>query len=179
MKLQFRSALLIIALVAIGCMVGAFLDRVSLPPFARAFNVCASGKQFIVEFRVYDGNRFVDRIPGLSQVPLKSDATLEVDGVKVGSLEEVGLPLRKYLCEGNHKAILRIPDDIRGGDREVHEVEFAVSRPSLFHVTQGYQGPDSTKTCVFGVHCTDRIALELSPYEPDDLRARIYPPEKR
>ncbi len=172
---ETRVVLLSIALVAIGSITGALLQRLSFPRVSRLFNTCASSKQFIVEFRINEPRPYGTRIPGLFGEPLNTwGLTLEVDGARIGELNLYG-SLRHFFCEGNHKAHIRYNG--HGNETLEHAVDFAVSRPSLFHVTAERVGENST-TCVSEVPCWENVAFELSPYEPDDQRARVYPPER-
>lgn len=168
-----RTVFMSIALVGIGSMAGAFLDRLSFPHVAQIFNTCASSRQFVVEFRVVDGPSS-QRIPGLIGMPFGHEqATLDVDGQRVGAFGEYLPPLRRFLCEGNHKA--RIEYSPFADRMETHEVAFAVARPSLFHVTENSSYNSKAPTCVSDNQCHYDLGLELSPYEPDDPKARIYP----
>jgi hypothetical protein len=99
-----------------------------------------------------------------------------MDGERLGELGKHGA-LRHFLCEGNHRARLRFynyHDQI-----EEHAIDFAVSRPSLFDVTEvlSHDGILSF-SCVSEVPCSRDLYFKLSAYEPDDLKVRIYPPER-
>jgi hypothetical protein len=155
---------------------GAFLNRLSFPQVAQLFNACASSKQFITEFRIDERHYYGESIPGLSGQPLNAWAvTIEVDGTRAGELQQYG-SLRHYFCEGNHQARIRFPS---GPNSEVveHEIDFAVSRPSLFHITADpiYSQNQVSITCISEARCGENLAFELSPWEPDDLKLRIFP----
>jgi hypothetical protein len=169
-----RTVFMSVALIGIGSLTGAFLDRISFPRVAQLFTTCASSKQFVVEFRIRDWLRpWGERIPGLLADPvLADDATMEVDGIHIGELGEYR-PLRHFLCEGNHRA--RMSFSVGPHLRQVHVIDFAVARPSLFHVTQ--QLSSDSETCAGDEPCNRTLFFELSAYEPDDLKVRIYPQE--
>lgn len=163
-----------LAMVGIGSFAGALIDRLSFPHVARIFDTCASSRQFLVEFRTDEHAPEGTSIPGLVRRPLNvPEVTLEADGVKIGDLERYD-SVRHFLCEGNHKARLRYID--YRGDKFEHAVDFAVSRPSLFHVTaSSVYPPEVSATCVSKKSCPENIALELSPWEPDDVKVRLFP----
>src|ERR1035438_4258679 len=168
---ESRVVVMSVVLVGIGSMAGDFLDRLSFPHVAQLFTTCASSKQFMTEFRIDERRPYGSPIPGLSGEPLNVfEATVEVDGQRIGELERYG-SLRHFFCEGNHRVRIHY-----SGPREEkleHAIDVAVSRPSLFHVTASriYQNETST-TCVSEVPCWENVALELSPWEPDDLKVR-------
>jgi hypothetical protein len=169
---ESRIVLMSVVLVGVGSFAGAFLDRLSFPHMAQIFNTCASSEQFLVEFRT-DEKRASQAIPGLIWDLLGRAATIEVDGVKIG---EVGgyFPLRRFVCEGNHTAKIRYTE-FEDHTAE-HKLDFAVSRPTLFYVTKRWlSGDDKSPSCVSEQPCRWDIAFELSAYEPDDPKARIYP----
>jgi hypothetical protein len=171
-----RVVLMSLAFVGIGSFAGALLDRLSFPRISRVLNVCASSKQFIVEFRTNERTSYGDGIPGLFGRPLNWGVTLEVDGTRVGELPRYGF-LRRFFCEGNHRARIRYPIYSDQNVQE-HAVDFAVSRPSLFHLTEIDLPPNlRSATCVSGSRCGSNVDLELSPYGPDDPRARLFPLE--
>jgi hypothetical protein len=176
MKRPARVLLMSVVLIGIGSMAGALLERLSFPRVARIFNTCASTKQFIVEFRTDEWHyHYGERTPGLIGKPFPYlPATLEIDGSRIGQIES-DVQLRHFLCEGNHQARL-IFGDYRGSLQQ-HVIDFAVSRPSLFHLTEGdYLAKNETGTCVSGNPCIDRrLQLELSAYDPDDVKVRVYP----
>jgi hypothetical protein len=140
-----RTVFMSIALVGIGSLTGAFLDRLSFPRVSRLLNVCASSKQFMVEFRTDEHHAYGTMIPGVSGNPLNAyETTLEVDGTRIGELALYG-SLRHFFCEGNHRARIRYagPHD----EKLEHVVDFAVSRASLFHITQDWM-PDNAARIV-------------------------------
>jgi hypothetical protein len=180
---RIGMALGAVALLAMGFCGGMFFSRSMHPAMVQLASrlSCASSRQFLVEFRVHDSKV---RYMGDEEMELRPSAELEVDGAPVGILstspagdEET---LRRFLCEGNHIAQLTI--DTGSGQNapaEVHRVEFAVSRPSLFHVKerQAYTVKPSA-SCVSGDDtCRRTVSLELSPYEPDDPKVRFSPSE--
>ena len=162
-----------VALVGIGSMAGAFLDRLSFPHVAQLFNTCASSKQFITEFRK-DGYYWAAYPQGTGIPWAVHDVNLDVDGIQAGSLGDA--PLRKFFCEGNHTAYVRYQGF--DGERETHKVDFAVSRPSLFHISQARADERRDADCNSAVPCTSTVWFQLSPYEPDDLKVRSFPQEK-
>jgi hypothetical protein len=174
-----RIVLMAVALVGVGSFAGAFLDRLSFPRMSRMLNVCASSKQFIVEFRIDEPHYYGERIPALLGEPLNvARLAIEVDGVSIGDMERYG-SIRHFVCEGNHRARVRYPSDIRG-ETEEHEIEFAVSRPSLFHITgRNVYSNEVSTTCVPEARCRENVALELSPWEPDALKVRMFPLETK
>jgi len=95
--------------------------------------------------------------------------------IQVGSLSDV--PLRRFLCEGNHTAHVRYPGT--EGETETHTIDFAVSRSSLFQVSQSRADERNGADCNSAVPCTSTVWLHLSPYEPDDLMVSIYPEERK
>jgi hypothetical protein len=171
---ESRTVFMSVALVGIGSLAGAFLDRLSFPHVAHLFNTCASSRQFIVEFR--KDAYYWQAYPRGSGIPSAvRDVKLDVDGIQVGSLGETGL--RRFLCEGNHTAQVRYPGG--DGEMETHTLDFAVSRPSLFQVYQARMDEHREADCVSSAPCTSTVWMDLSPYEPDDLKVRVYPPERK
>jgi len=168
-----RTILMSVALVAIGSIAGALLDRMSFPHVARLFNTCASSKQFLVEFREPERS-WVAYPPyaGPPKGPL--EVTLDVDGVPIGTLGDAAL--RYFLCEGNHRAHIRYPGY---DDKTVtHTIPFAVSRQSLFLIYQ-QQGTDTEiAKCDSEEECYEKVYFQFSPYEPDDPKVRVYPREE-
>lgn len=164
-----------VALLAMGFCGGMFFSRPGHPVIMQLASrmSCASSKQFLVEFRVRDvGNRRGNFYA------LEHSAELEVDGERLGWLsysnDEQGL--RRFLCEGNHIAQFTVQTGLlQNAAKEVHRVEFAVSRPSLFHAKEW--PTDVSTSCVSGDPCQRTIELQLSPYEPDDPKVRIFPSE--
>jgi hypothetical protein len=169
-----RIVFMSVALVGIGSMAGAFLDRLSFPHVAQLFNTCASSKQFIVEFRK-DGYYWQAYPKGTGISSIVRDVKLDMDGIQVGSLGKTGL--RRFLCEGKHTAHVRYPSV--DGEMEMHTIDFAVSRPSLFQVYQARAGERAEADCRSGESCTSTVWMDLSPYEPDDVKVRVYPPERK
>jgi hypothetical protein len=165
-----------IALLAMGFCGGMFFSRPGHPVMLQIASrmSCASPKQFVVEFRVGDGKGKRMRYA------LSHPADLEVDGERLGTLsgweDEQGL--RRFLCEGNHIAQLTVETGLYNTPPEVHRVEFAVSRPSLFHAKESAAFNEEPSTsCVSRDPCRRTVDLELSPYEPDDPKVRIFPSE--
>jgi hypothetical protein len=103
-----------------------------------------------------------------------SAVKLDVDGNQVGSFGDAGL--RRYLCEGNHTAHVLYPGV--DGQMETHTIDFAISRPSLFQVSQSRAGEHREDDCRSGP-CSSTVWMDLSPYEPDDIKVRVYPLEKK
>jgi hypothetical protein len=166
MKSQLLFGLVIAGIFAAGCFVGAFLNPGSSPHISPLFTTCASSKQFVAEFRI--GREYWETIQSNSGMELAaSNLALEVDGKDLGALYN-GNPIRYYLCEGNHRA--RVSYGARGGETETREFEFALSRPSLFDIWQVSDDRWFPRK--------HEVRYSLSPYEPDDLKARIYPPEE-
>lgn len=168
-----RIVLMSVALLGIGSMAGILLERLSLPHVARFFNTCASSKQFIVEFRK-EGRYWQAYPPGAGTAVLVSGPTLDVDGVLIGHLSD-GEALRHFFCEGNHSAHVRY--SVSDGKMETHTIDFAVSRPSLFHVWQAGSNESDPIDCRSDDPCTSTVGFRLSPYEPDDPEVRVLPPE--
>jgi len=167
-----RTILMSVVLVAIGSFAGALLDRLSFAHVARLLNTCASSKQFLVEVRIYDGRRS-PRTPGLTGAPLEAEPAVEVDGVRLGGISLDGPPIRHFLCEGNHRARIRF---VTADNRtEIHEIDFAVARPSLFHLTRSSARTKDPGTCVSDDPCSTPVDMELSAYEPDDPKVRVLP----
>jgi hypothetical protein len=169
-----RIILMSVALIGIGSMTGAFLDRLSFPRVSRIFNTCASSKQFLVEFR-QERDYWQAYRTGMGSLALSSGPTLEVDGVLVGPLS-YWKPLRHFFCEGNHTAHVRYSGS--DGQTETHTIEFAVSRPSLFQLSQEEVRSAKAMDCNSADPCTSGVGLQLSPYEPDDPNVRVYPREE-
>jgi hypothetical protein len=166
MKSQLLSGMVIAGIFAAGCFVGAFLNPRSAPHVSPLFTTCASAKQFVAEFRI--GREYLETIDSTSGTELvASNLALEVDGKNLGPLHD-GDPIRYFLCEGNHRA--RVSYGARGGETEMREFDFALSRPSLFDIWQGSDDRWFPRK--------HEVRNSLSPYEPDDLKARIYPPEE-
>jgi hypothetical protein len=163
------------ALLAIGFSGGMFYSRPGHPAIVQLVSrlSCASSKQFVVEFRVRDVTA------RHTSSALVHSAELEVDGERLGWLlysnDEVGL--RRFLCEGNHIAQLTVETALYNTPLEVHRVEFAVSRPSLFHAKEWDVDKGHSTSCVSTDPCQRTVDLELSPYEPDDPKVRIFPSE--
>jgi hypothetical protein len=175
LKRRFWMVLGAVALLGMGFCGGMFFSRPGHPvmmQIASRMN-CASSRQFVVEFRVLDGQG--KRIVGDE---LRDSAELDVDGERVGILSRSDeQAVRRFLCEGNHIAQFTI-ENFQPAHPEVHRVVFAVSRPSLFHAKQWseYVGRPSI-SCVSDKGCGRSIYLELSPYVPDDPKVRIFPSE--
>jgi hypothetical protein len=171
---ESRTVLMSVIFVGIGSITGAFLDRLSFPHVAQLFNTCASSKQFVVEFR--NGTNYWEAYwPGTGIQNGIVEPKLDVDGIQLGAFADA--PARRFLCEGNHTVHVRYPGT--DGEPEIHTVDFAVSRPSIFHVSQSQADERKDADCNSAVPCTSMVRLILSPYEPDDLKMRIYPPEKQ
>ena len=80
-----RFIVMSVALIGIGSMAGAFLDRLSFSHISRIFNTCASSKQFLVEFR-QERDYWQAYRTDMGSLALSSGPTLEVDGVLIGPL---------------------------------------------------------------------------------------------
>jgi hypothetical protein len=168
---ESRTVFMSVALIGIGSIAGAFLDRLSFQHVAQLFNTCASSKQFIVEFR--KEGYYWQAYPNATGIgTLVRDAELDVDGIEVGSLGDTGL--RRFLCEGNHTAHVRYPGV--DGETETHTIDFAVSRPSLFEVSQSRSDDRTEADCR---SCTSTVWMHLSPYGPDDPNVRVFPEERK
>ena len=168
-----RFIVMSVALIGIGSMAGAFLDRLSFPHISRIFNTCASSKQFLVEFR-QERDYWQAYRTDMGSLALSSGPTLEVDGVLIGPLS-YWKPLRHFFCEGNHTAHVRYSG--LDGQTETQTIDFAVSRPSLFQVSQEEVRRGQPIDCNSADPCTSGVGLQLSPYEPDDPKVRVYPRE--
>jgi hypothetical protein len=170
---SFGRNTLLIALVGIGFAAGAFFEGMLAPCIAHRLNGCASAKQFIVEFRLWDDPAW-SAVPGLKNEVLNhTEATLDVDGESIGELSRSGPALRRFLCEGNHQARLTFRSSWQHDVIEDHRVEFAVSRHSLFHATDWRRAENEPSTCAPDAQCELNVGLELSPLEPDERSARI------
>jgi hypothetical protein len=167
-----------IALIGVGSFAGAFLDRLSFPRMSRVLNVCASSKQFMVEFRIDEPHYYGEGIFGVRGEPLNVQfLKLEVDSAP---LEEMGKysAIRHFFCEGNHRVRIRYLG--YHGEEIEHALDFAVSRPSLFHITaRSLYSTEVSATCVSKARCGENVAFELSPWEPDDMKVRMLPLERR
>ena len=171
---ESRVILIAAGLLGLGIVGGVLLEKPSFPAMSRPFTVSASSKQFVVEFRVY-GWDAEEHPPGLHGNHLDGTAMLDVDGERLGEIGKHEGPIRRFLYEGNHRARLIYPRAHNNG--ETHVVDFAVARPSLFYLTQE-PGEDDEGTCVSKNPCFRKIAFELSAYEPDDPKVRVYPREE-
>lgn len=172
---EARAVLLSVALVGIGSMGGAFLDRLSFPHVARMFNTCASSKQFLTEFRLPNyGYWMSSQLVSPSMATIVLGVSLEVDGKSLGSLAAGG-SVRYFLCEGNHRARVGYRANGDNTTLETHTADFAVSRPSLFELRQVQIPERDSSDCNSAEPCDQKIQLTLSPYEPDDPKVRVYP----
>lgn len=167
-----RFPVMAVGLIIFGLALGAFLSQLSFPHISRAFNTCASSKQFLVEFRRVGAERWSTYGDGGPYL-LLSSPVMDVDGVSLGTISDGG-SIRRFLCEGNHTAHISYPGP--NGDVETHTLEFAVSRASLFEVTQTEKQPDGD--CNSARPCTSKVWFQLSAYEPDDPKVR-FPEDRR
>jgi len=167
-----RVILISVALVAIGSIAGALLDRMSFPHVARLFNTCASSKQFLVEFRRQ--NWYWQEYSATRISTVVGEVTLDVDGIPIGTLGEQAL--RYFLCEGNHQAHVLYKDD--EGKTVAHTVALAVSRPSLFLISEQMGTESEIAKCDSVRECYETVYFQFSPYEPDDPKVRVYPREE-
>ena len=144
-----------LALVGLGSLTGAFVDRLSFPHVAIIFNTCASSRQFLVEFRTYDGASQKERMLVRGEPFYVGSVALRVDGKDMGALYG-NIAARRYFCEGNHEAEVIYKENNK---MRKHKIEFAVSRPSLFYMSLVSGGEERT------------VDLQLLTYPPDDPRA--------
>jgi hypothetical protein len=162
-----HTTLKALALVGVGFAAGVFFRGTGLPQAIRQFGVCASAKQFLVEFRLWDGMTL-----GLMGMPPldRGDVMLEVDSKLIGVLSTSRHPVRRFLCEDNHVMRIAFSEDQLEpkGQKVDHTVEFTVSRPSVFYVTE--RGPVDFSTCVSVPWCPVTLDLELSHEDPDQKR---------
>lgn len=160
-----RAVSLSLALVGIGSFAGALLDRLSFPHVAQIFTTCASSRQFLVEFRIKRDSRQWTALREGEQsggIPVSS-MTIDVDGKRIGRIG-YDESARYYVCEGNHRARISYSAAFVEGVTETRDMDFAVSRPSLIYLEQVSERD--------GGHA---LAYELSGYEPDDPKVRLYP----
>jgi len=150
-----RMVFMSLALVGLGSLTGAFLDRLSFPHVANVFNTCASSRQFLVEFRVSGGVSQKERMLVRGEPFYQGTVTLTIDGKAMGELYG-NISARRYLCEGNHEAKVTYKEN---GEPRERKVDFAVSRPSLLYVIHVSTVEEETAD------------LQLLNYEPDDPRA--------
>ncbi len=157
-----------LSLVGLGVAAGVLLTHGASSPVARALHACPCGRQFLVEFRLSDDMKY-STPPDLIGLPIfgRGDVLLEVDGEAIGALSVSRHPARRFFCEGNHTMRIGFSDDSleRKGQKIEHNVEFAVSRPSVFHVTE--RGADDARGCVSEPWCPVILDLELSKEDPD------------
>ena len=93
----------------------------------------------------------------------------EVDGARSEEVGEFGPPLRRYLCEGNHRLRVRV----HASAEQTYDIPFAVSKPSLFHLSEWGANEKDRNNCVSEEPCHTNMTVELSPYGPDDERVRM------
>jgi hypothetical protein len=140
----------------------------SLPRVGHHLIGCASSRQFLVEFRLYNSES-EPPIRGLDSRSLGRPFTLTVDGEALGYVPWPGPGIRRFLCEGNHEALIQFARP-PGDTWEEHRVIFAVSRTSLFHGTQWARDENEPATCVTDAGCSTNVGLELSPFDPEEDR---------
>jgi hypothetical protein len=99
-----------------------------------------------------------------------AEVMLAVDGKTLGKIGLYQPPIRRFLCEGNHRAEISFG---AGDSAELHRVDFTVTRASLFHATEWQPDKAEPKTCVSEA-CVSNVGLDLSPLEPDENLAREY-----
>ena len=173
---RIATALIAVALVGAGILAGALFWRgePAIAQVAYRFS-CASSRQYLVEFRILDGEG--SRFYGLFGPALtEQGVALAVDGKSLGELPAYGPAIRWFECEGNHVAKV----SIRRAEgavvpNEEHRVEFAVSRPSLFRLTYSSASDKYPSTSCISDTCSRNVYLELSPFEPDDPTVRVLP----
>ena len=172
MKPSFLAIIVAVALViAIAYLAGLFPHAAVITHVGRQLNVCASTKQFLVEFRK---PKWTLEMPGAgaSQIPFQTAAQIAVDGEAVGVLTDE-TPVRRFLCEGNHEARIRFRSDIWNKERNEweiseHSVEFAVSGPSVFHLYQWQRPEFVPSTCVTKEVCFFNAVLQLAGLDERD-----------
>jgi len=159
----FKPSTILAALVllSLGFAAGMFFRGPGLPRAMSPFGACASGRQFLVEFRT-------DRVYSthhLLGMPVydRGDIMLEVDGAPIGVLSTDRHPVRRFFCEGNHLMRITFANDNleKQGQQMNHSVDFALSRSSVFYVTE--RGTTGSGVCVSYAWC------------PVMLRPRTHP----
>lgn len=162
------SSLAVTAFLAIGFAAGALFR-----PESR-HQSCVSDKQFITEFRLRDANLYA-AVPGLVRASLNQpEVLLEIDGKARGKLSQIfDPPIREFLCEGTHEAVLSFPSNWPPHPKERHRIRFLVSRPSLFHATQWKKEDGEESSCITDA-CVFNVGMELSPLDPDKQASLEY-----
>jgi hypothetical protein len=165
-RLKPSAMLTALGLLAVGFTTGVFFRGPGLPRAMSPFAVCASGREFLVEFRT--DTLFSSR--GLLGMPIydRGDIMLEVDGASVGVLSPDRHPVRRFFCEGNHLLRIAFADTTleKQGQQMNHTVDFALSRPSVFYVTE--RGTMGSGACVSESWCPVMLDLELTHEDPDE-----------
>jgi hypothetical protein len=92
---------------------------------------------------------------------------LEIEGQPLGKHSLIfDPPIREFLCEGTHEAVLTFPSVQSNQVIERHRIKFLVSRPSIFHATQLSKRDDEESSCISGGSVFN-VGLELSPLDPN------------
>jgi hypothetical protein len=97
-------AVVLLVLISLTILAGVFLKGSVVMKVAHKLNVCASSRQFLVDFRM-PTEGVANPYLGPNLGPLRRPVSLEIDGEKFEMLSEA-TPVRRFLCEGNHEARL-------------------------------------------------------------------------
>ncbi len=164
-------AIVLVVLLSLTYLAGVFFKGSVVMKPAHKLNVCASSRQFLVEFRM-PTEGVANPYLGPSFAPLRRSVNLEIDGEKYGTLSE-GTPVRRFLCEGNHEARLAFQPRYDSDEMEDHRLDFALSRASLFDVVEA----SGEKSCILDRdRCTTNMGMVLESIDPDDVSARALSP---